>query len=224
MLDGVDLWVRILLAAGLGAGLGIERELSNQPAGLRTHILVSLGAALFTIAGAYGAASFLGDPAVRSDPTRIAAQVVTGIGFLGAGAIIQQGVNVRGLTTAASLWVTAAVGLAAGLGYYEAAIATAAVTVVALVALKPIERGILAKLSVRRHRLIVEPDNSFSVRRLVEHLEEIGVAVGSFSLQRKDAESHYFILSIRLPRILSKEIVIRETSALEGVRGAAWYG
>src|SRR5918998_6874576 len=131
-MDNWDLVARILVAAALGAAVGLEREVSDQPAGFRTHILVSLGAALFTIAGALGASAFDDSETVRFDPTRIAAQVVTGIGFLGAGAIIQQGVNVRGLTTAASLWVTAAVGLAVGLGFYTAALITAGGMVVSL--------------------------------------------------------------------------------------------
>lgn len=134
---------RLALAAALGSVLGFERELREREAGLRTHLLVSLGSALFTIVSAYGFREF-----VRSgsavDPTRIAAQIVTGIGFLGAGAIIRQGIAVRGLTTAATLWVVAAIGLAAGAGYYSAAVIT---TVVALVALGP--------LRTLGHRLIL---------------------------------------------------------------------
>ncbi|MDH4335216.1 MAG: MgtC/SapB family protein [Chloroflexota bacterium] len=100
------------LAAGLvlGAVIGLERELHRQPAGFRTHALVALGAALFTIVSAYG---FAGDGV---DPTRIAAQIVSGIGFIGAGTILQHRGNIRGLTTAASLWSVAAIGMAAGAG------------------------------------------------------------------------------------------------------------
>src|SRR5690348_7809892 len=102
-------WVVLLqvaVAALLGAAIGFEREIGSQPAGLRTHMLVSLGAGLFTLAGA---------EVMHTDPTRVAAQVVTGVGFLGGGAIFKEGLSVRGLTTAASLWVTAAAGLAVGL-------------------------------------------------------------------------------------------------------------
>src|SRR5438552_10012519 len=129
--------LRLALAAILGGLIGVERELREREAGLRTHLLVALGSALFTIVGAYGFHSFLasGQSVVRADPTRIAAQIVTGIGFLGAGAIIRQGLSVRGLTTAATLWVVAAVGLAAGAGYYSGAVIT---TIVALVALGPL--------------------------------------------------------------------------------------
>ena len=110
--------VRIAVAAGLGGAIGLERELDEKAAGLRTHMLVSVGSALFTLVGAYG---FDGLPASGSvDPTeRIAAQIVTGIGFLGAGVIFRQGFTIRGLTTAASLWLVAAIGMAAGAGLLE---------------------------------------------------------------------------------------------------------
>jgi putative Mg2+ transporter-C (MgtC) family protein len=112
----LDLSFRLLLSAVFGAAIGFEREINGHPAGMRTHLLVSLGAALFTVLSAYG----FGPASQTSpvDPTRIAAQIVSGIGFLGAGAIIKDGLSIRGLTTAASLWATAAVGLAAGAGQH----------------------------------------------------------------------------------------------------------
>lgn len=138
--------VRILVAAALGGIVGIERELRDQPAGFRTHMLVSLGACLFTLVGAFGFVTLTGGQniaAVNADVTRVASQVVVGIGFLGGGAILRHGTTVRGLTTAASLWVTAAVGLAVGMGFYFGATATALVAVLALAGLKPIERRFL---------------------------------------------------------------------------------
>ncbi len=115
-----ELTLRIALAAGLGAAIGLERELREREAGLRTHLLVSLGAALFTLVSAYGWSDwhFSNAEGIVFDPTRIAAQIVTGVGFLGAGAIIRQGLTVRGLTTAATLWAVAAIGMAVGAGYY----------------------------------------------------------------------------------------------------------
>jgi putative Mg2+ transporter-C (MgtC) family protein len=121
------------LAAGLvlGAVIGFERELHRQPAGFRTHSLVALGAALFTIVSAYG---FAGDTV---DPTRIAAQIVSGIGFIGAGTILQHRGNIRGLTTAASLWSVAAIGMAAGAGLLVMAVIG---TVLILVVLALLDR------------------------------------------------------------------------------------
>jgi putative Mg2+ transporter-C (MgtC) family protein len=132
-LSWFEAFVRIGAAAGLGGIVGLERELDEKAAGLRTHMLVAVGSALFTLVGAYGFEDF---PARSVDPTRIAAQVVTGIGFLGAGLIFRQGFTIRGLTTAASLWLVAAIGMAAGAGFWMGAVIT---TAVALISLRPLE-------------------------------------------------------------------------------------
>src|SRR5262245_11565858 len=122
--------LRLSLAAGLGAALGLEREFRQKPAGLRTNILIAVGSALFSIVSMRVAGG---------TPDRIAAQIVTGVGFLGAGAIIRGRANVHGLTTAATIWVNAAIGMAVGLGQTALAAATTAVTLVVLVVLPPIE-------------------------------------------------------------------------------------
>ncbi len=120
----LDLVFRLLIAAVVGALVGFEREIHGHPAGMRTHLLVALGSALFTILSAHGFRTGPADGSV--DPTRIAAQIVTGIGFLGAGAIVKEGATIKGLTTAASLWATAALGMAAGAGaHLLGAVATA---------------------------------------------------------------------------------------------------
>ena len=118
-LSWLEILLRVSLAAGLGGAIGIERELREREAGLRTHMLVSVGAALFTLVSAFAWTDwqFSNASGIVFDPTRIAAQIVTGIGFLGAGAIIRQGLSVRGLTTAATLWVVAAIGMATGAGF-----------------------------------------------------------------------------------------------------------
>jgi putative Mg2+ transporter-C (MgtC) family protein len=121
--------LRLLVAAILGALVGLEREIHEHPAGMRTHLLVSLGSAGFTVL------SIAAFPAPGADPARIAAQIVSGIGFLGAGAILKEGATVRGLTTAASLWTVAAVGMAAGAGAWIVAVT---VTVIAIVSLWPL--------------------------------------------------------------------------------------
>ena len=113
-----DFIVRIVVATLLGAIIGLDREYRTKAAGFRTHVLVALGSALFMIVSAYGFSDAINPPGVRVDPSRIAAQVVSGIGFIGAGTIIFQKNVVRGLTTAAGLWVTAAIGLACGVGMY----------------------------------------------------------------------------------------------------------
>ena len=128
----VDFVWRLLLAADLGAALGLEREYRQKPAGLRTNILIAVGSALFTIMSASIAQG-------GADPGRIAAQIVTGIGFLGGGAIMRNRDTVHGMTTAATIWVNAAIGVAAGTGQYALATFAAALTLVVLVVLPPIE-------------------------------------------------------------------------------------
>jgi putative Mg2+ transporter-C (MgtC) family protein len=145
-----EILVRLAVAVVLCGAIGLERESRDQVAGLRTHVLVGLGSALFTLVSAYGFADIWDarEPGggVRSDPTRIAAQIVSGIGFLGAGAIIRQGFNVRGLTTAAALWIVAAIGMAAGAGYYEAAVATTAIALPSLIVFRRVRPALMQRL------------------------------------------------------------------------------
>ena len=129
----LDLALRLFGAAILGALIGFERERHDHPAGIRTHLLVSVGAAAFTVLSIYA----FGD---GSDPGRVAAQIVTGIGFLGAGAILKGGGTIHGLTTAASLWLVAAVGMAAGAGAWGVAVATTVIVLISLWPLRAIER------------------------------------------------------------------------------------
>jgi putative Mg2+ transporter-C (MgtC) family protein len=131
--------LRLLIAAVLGSVIGVEREKKAWAPGLRTHMLVSVGACLFMIVSAFGFSDILGAKNVILDPSRIAAQVVSGIGFLGAGSILLRGEVVRGLTTAASLWSVAAIGLAVGGGLYVEAVAATLVIIIILAGIKPLE-------------------------------------------------------------------------------------
>ncbi|MBB5790322.1 MgtC/SapB family protein [Jiangella mangrovi] len=144
MMDLSELALRLVVAAVSGAALGLEREFGGgHSAGFRTHTLVALGSCLFTIAGAYGFAD--ANPGPNTDPARVAAQVVSGIGFLGAGAILRDGASVRGMTTAATLWISAALGLAAAAGSY-AVTAIAAALVVGLLCTLRVVRRLAARL------------------------------------------------------------------------------
>ena len=127
MCTEIEIILRLLLAAALGAGIGYQRERANKPAGLRTHVLIALGSALFTVVSIFG---FSGGV----DTSRVAAGIVTGIGFIGAGVIFRgvRGDHVAGLTTAASIWASASIGLAAGVGMYLIATVVAAITVLVL--------------------------------------------------------------------------------------------
>lgn len=137
------LLLRLLLASCLGAVIGLEREIHGRPAGFRTHLLVSLGSCLFCITSLefyrlFG--NFSGSGPVGVDPARVAAQIVAGIGFLGAGAIIRDRASIRGLTTAACLWVAAALGVSCGIGLYQLAISATVIALISLLLLKQVER------------------------------------------------------------------------------------
>jgi putative Mg2+ transporter-C (MgtC) family protein len=155
MVSQQEIVLRLVVATVLGVVVGLERERLDRAAGLRTHALVALGAALCMVVSAHGFADILTDPRASLDPSRLAAQVVSGIGFLGAGTIILRRDVVRGLTTAASLWTVAGLGLAAGAGLYVAATSATLLTLGVLVGLKPLQnrlfasqRGIVLRLRV----------------------------------------------------------------------------
>lgn len=139
-----ELVVRLLLAAVLGAAVGLERELRQKSAGLRTNTLIAVGAALFTLMSIE-----MAEGTAAADPTRLAAQIVTGVGFLGAGAIMRTGSGISGLTTAATVWVNAAIGVAAGGGEYHLALIATGVTLAVLLALSPLEAWIDRRLPKR---------------------------------------------------------------------------
>lgn len=141
MVSNFELILRLLLSALVGGLIGLEREANNRPAGFRTHILVSIGSALIMLISSQ---AFIG-LGENYDPARLAAQVVSGIGFLGAGTIIRDGSNIKGLTTAASIWVCGGLGLAIGAGYYVGGLVTAGITYASLTLLTKIEQTVLSK-------------------------------------------------------------------------------
>ena len=214
--------LRIVLAAALGGAIGLERELREREAGLRTHLLVSVGAALFTMVSAYAWTDwrFSNDEGLVFDPTRIAAQVVTGIGFLGAGAIIRQGLSVKGLTTAATLWVVAAIGMASGVGYYWAAFVT---TALVLISLGPL-RILAFKLSPARPeegRLAVELPAGTSAVSVLEAVESAGANVSSLEFE-EEGDSRRVDVRVRLGTGKTAAELIDALTRAEAVRGARW--
>jgi putative Mg2+ transporter-C (MgtC) family protein len=213
---------RIVLAAVLGGLIGFEREFREQPAGLRTHLLVSLGAGLFTMAGAYGVAGFVGSGGVSFDPTRIAAQVVTGIGFLGAGAILSHGLTVRGLTTAAALWVTAAIGLAVGLGYLWGATITTLATLVALVGLKPVEAKLIRGMKRGRHDFLIEVGPELRIDELASIVEAHEAEIVSISMSSASSGTRELRLTLSAPGETNAGSIAQEMLGVEGVQTLHW--
>jgi len=214
--------LRLSLAAALGGAIGMERELRERQAGLRTHLVVCLGSALFTLVSAYGFREFLvsGGSLVRTDPTRIAAQIVSGIGFLGAGAIIRQGLSVRGLTTAATLWLVAAIGMATGAGYYSAALFT---TVGALLTLGPLR--IAAYKIVHRFRpdvdrLLVEIPAGGSPGPVIEAIERSGGHVRSLEIAQ-EGDRRSIAVDIELAGV-EAPAVVAAVGEIDGVLEVRW--
>ncbi len=216
-MNGLPLWelvARLLLAVVLCGLVGLERETRGQAAGLRTHVVVGLGSALFTVVSAYGFAD-----AGVSDPTRIAAQIVSGIGFLGAGAILRTGGSVRGLTTAGTLWVVAALGMAAGAGAYAAAIAATLVLVPAIVVLRSLRGPLSRRL---RHGAV-----SLDVTLDAERFEDVaalvdarGARIRSMSSEIAGSEQSAS-LELRVPPAFDVQALMRAVAALDGVRRVA---
>jgi putative Mg2+ transporter-C (MgtC) family protein len=222
-LSWAELLLRIALAGVLGGAIGAERELRERGAGLRTHTLVAAGAALFTLVSAYGWHDFRFSTAqgIVFDPTRIAAQIVTGIGFLGAGAIIRQGLSVRGLTTAATLWVVAAIGLAAGAGYYSAAVATTVLVLLALWPLRIAAHRLYSRIRPEQARLLVELRTGETGAPLLEVLEEAGARPVQLEFDEEGGRRRVAV-QLELPNRGVSTAIVARLMEREEILGAEW--
>jgi putative Mg2+ transporter-C (MgtC) family protein len=217
MLSDWDLAARLLLAAGLGSLIGAERERLAWTAGLRTHMLVCVGACLIMIVSAFGFSDIINSYHIILDPSRVAAQVVSGIGFLGAGSILLRGDVVKGLTTAASLWTVAAIGLAVGGGLYVAALVATAIILVILAGIKPLEewlqrRSHTHEITIRADAGAVSLDAvsqalGYQARRITRYIAVPG----------EDGGEEIRITLVRIAPPLVAELTAR-LAALPGVR------
>lgn len=209
----LDLGLRILVAAALGAAVGLEREVHGQAAGMRTHGLVACGAALFTVGGAYGFSEL--PRSANVDPMRVAAQIASGIGFVGAGAILRDGGSVRGLTTASSLWASAALGMVAGAGVWAAAVAGLLIVLATLLVpryLSPILPGLgghprLIRVDYQRGHGTLGP--------IIASLREAGGRIADLNIDDRDSENPgqrrvEVIVRVRRPDELERLIGVLE--------------
>ena len=210
---GLETYIGILTAAFLGSLIGLERELHGQPAGLRTHMILAVGAALAAVLS-ISYSEFISNPKLPSDPGRIVAQVVSGVGFLGAGAIMKLGVTVKGLTTASSLWTTAIVGIACGSQYYEIAGFTTVVVLVILTVINYLEGFFLP--SYRSHTLkIVLNDRPGIVNEVREMLDAYKVKVITLNASMPDKKTLKLSMAIRKPNDLAMDKVINIVNSLD---------
>lgn len=216
-----ELCVRLVIAALMGGCIGFERERLSWAAGLRTHMLVCVGSCLVMIVSAHGFDELITNPKIMLDPSRMAAQVVSGIGFLGAGAIMMRGEVVRGLTTAASLWAVAAVGLAVGGGMYIEAAASTVIMLVILAWLKPISehyRTHMVELQVRADH------GAITLQTLGEILGQRAKRVKQIVSQRNAADADVDEVTISLYSVPGKEMetiigLLRKAKVVREVRG-----
>ena len=175
----VQIALRLLCAMLVGIVIGMEREYTHRPAGLRTHILVALGACVASVMGEMIFLHF----STNADPARLSAQVITGVGFLGAGTIMKEGINVKGLTTAASVWAVACLGIAAGFGFYTLAIAGMLCTLITLTIFESLQRKLVHSHSVEDHYLVITEDVEAA-------LESIHTAANSPKISLFDLHVH----------------------------------
>lgn len=223
-ISNAEIVVRLFVTVLLCGAIGLERETRDQSAGFRTHILLGLGAALFTLVSAYGFEAFTraalesNGRGVQFDPTRIAAQIVTGVGFLGAGAIIRQGLDIRGLTTAASLWATAAIGMAVGAGYLFGAVATTAVVLAALYLLRKFRSRIISRYRTNFCVLkVVFTETEGEISSVTELLGGKDIDVRGMDAEIEEGQATY-TLQLRVPPDRSVHDMLGEISAITGVR------
>jgi putative Mg2+ transporter-C (MgtC) family protein len=209
----LELLLRILLGTVLGAAIGYERDLHGRPAGLRTHTIVALAAATFMVVSTRFVyfQGYARSDLVEVDPSRIAASVVSGIGFLGAGAILRDGITIKGLTTAAGLWLVAAIGMAAGGGMYVESLFVTAVGLAALTLLRRFEdRGV----KIARRRLSLVLDSRTSLTAVVQRLVTQGAIVREEEYERQvDAGQTRATMEIRLSATFDDRALI---AAIEG--------
>jgi putative Mg2+ transporter-C (MgtC) family protein len=210
----IELILRLLLATALGGFIGYEREHTNRPAGFRTHILVCVGAALVMMTSQYLAYKFSADSV---DLSRLGAQVISGIGFLGAGTIIRDGFNVRGLTTAASLWAVSCVGIAVGSGFYAGAVAATVFIFLTLITLKKAERRFSRRNRYRT--FIVEADNvNGLVGQVSSYLEGQKVEIKNIQLYKSKDNDQMIKLLVKLPGSTIDLQTLGDLQSLDGVK------
>ncbi|MEP7335403.1 MAG: MgtC/SapB family protein [Actinomycetota bacterium] len=223
-ISSLDVAFRLILAAVLGGAVGFEREVREREAGLRTHVLVSVGSALFFLVSAYAWTdwSFSQREGITFDPTRIAAQIVSGIGFLGAGAIIRQGLSVRGLTTAATLWLVAGIGMASGAGYWEAAVIATVGAILTLWPLRIAAHRVLTRFRPEdAQRVVVDLAPGQGAAAVLGALEELGGTVSQFQLSESRG-GRELVATVDFAEKQQASKVASRLAELEHVTGVRW--
>jgi len=214
MPDTLEILLRLGTAAILAGLVGLERETSKRPAGFRTHILVSVASSLVMIGNLY--AFELLKHQTNMDPMRLGAQVISGIGFLGAGTIIKEGVTIRGLTTAASLWSVACIGLVCGLGFYLGAIFATCFVLLSLITLSKIEI-MINKKNEYVNVVIKSVDRPGQLGRIGTELGKMNITIKSISIEPVDDYNVIIKLVLKGNKDVKTEDIIKSVTSIEGV-------
>jgi putative Mg2+ transporter-C (MgtC) family protein len=218
-----DLFLRLIVAAVLGSAIGVDRQRLDKSAGLRTHMLVSVGSALVMIVSAYGFDRVLQPGRIVLDPSRVAAQVVSGIGFLGAGTIVVRKQSVHGLTTAASIWAVAAIGLAAGGALYVAATAATAIMLVILAVMKPVEERLVGHGHRERRTFKLVVTESFALDAVASRFHKASLEVRGLRVRDGDEPGERDIEIACGPSSEPAALMLAaELKSMEGVREVAF--
>lgn len=223
VLDPLHITLRLLLAIVLGGLIGFEREQNSHAAGFRTHILVCLGSALIMLLSVYGFSAFVDEPNVRVDPARLAAQVISGIGFLGAGTILRNGMSISGLTTAASLWVVAAIGLSVGAGFYFASVLACIMVLISLWVLNIVEKKFFKNKKVHLIK-ITALDQPGSLGLISSALSSKGIDIRKVMMEEMDSEDLKKIsisLTVKIPKPALIAPTLEEIRQIKGISGVA---
>lgn len=219
-IDYIVIAERLALAAVLGGVIGWERERRNKQAGFKTHLLVSVGSALIMLTSIYGFTDLIDHPNARFDPARLAAQVVSGIGFLGAGAILRHSnMIVSGLTTAATLWVVAAIGLSVGAGFYFPAVATTCLVLISVVVLRGFEARFVTTKKVKELKITVE-DIQGTLQEISDQLDKERMEIRKVVFSEKQGEEgkRYTVVKFRI-RVPAKKDMLEVADRLLKING-----
>ncbi len=208
-----EILLKLLLAMVFGGIIGLEREIGNRPAGFRTHTLVCMGSAVVMMTSEFLITNYTSNP---PDPARLGAQVISGIGFLGAGTILKDGSRVRGLTTAASLWVVACIGLAIGVGFYWGALAATLFSYITLVVLKKFENLVPG---LRDFEITLEiPNAPGQIAQITNVLAQLNIRIRDIKVDPGEEEETQAYFKLVFPPGMNKHILAAELSRLENIR------
>lgn len=223
MIEWTEILMRLGLASLLGAAVGLERERIDQVAGMRTHMMVCLGASLITVVSMYGFLEMVTyAPTMRYDPTRIAAQIISGIGFLGAGTILFLREKViRGLTTAAGLWTVGGIGIAVGCGQYFAATVATILAITILLLIHPFEKSVLSRIKPKYVKVIAESREE-SAQVVSVLFRDKSLMITSFTFDKLEGDDYLMTLKIEKLNHTNLEKIVSRLQATPGVKEITW--